>query len=121
MITYILKASIFKPNFVAISFFSLSSDEQQQERPLGERIAVIVGCSKQKLDYKAPASELYQGDMFKKSKVIAIKLQADFYILSAKHGLITGSKIIEPYETVIQTKKDKDQYLRGFFSHYIKK
>ena len=92
-----------------LSFFSFSLDGKQQERPLSERIAVIVACSKQKLDHKAPASELYQGDMFKKSKLIAIKLQADFYILSAKHGLITGSKIIEPYETVIQTKKDKDR------------
>ena len=92
-----------------LSFFSFSRDGRQQERPLSERIAVIVACSKQKLDHKAPASELYQGDMFKKSKLFAIKLQADFYILSAKHGLITGSKIIEPYETVIQTKKDKDR------------
>jgi len=92
-----------------LSFFSLSSDERQQEKPLGERIAVITACSKRKLDHKAPASELYQGDMFKKSKLIAIKLHADFYILSAKHGLIKGSKIIGPYETVIQTKKDKDR------------
>ena len=92
-----------------LSFFSFSRDGRQQERPLSERIAVIVVCSKQKFDHKAPASELYQGDMFKKSKLIAIKLQADFYILSAKYGLITGSKIIEPYETVIQTKKDKDR------------
>jgi len=98
-----------KDQTTLLSFFSLSSDENQQERPLGERIAVIVACSKQKLDHKAPASELYQGDMFKKSKLIAIKLHADFFIVSAKHGLIMGSKIIEPYNTVIQTKKDKDR------------
>ena len=98
-----------KDQTALLSYFSFSSDGKQQERPLSERIAVITGCSKQKLDHKAPASELYQGNMFKKSKLIAIKLQADFYILSAKHGLITGSKIIEPYETVIQTKKDKDR------------
>ncbi|MHA1500088.1 MAG: DUF6884 domain-containing protein [Promethearchaeota archaeon] len=38
-----------------------------------------------------------------------MKLEADFYVLSAKHGLIEGSKIIEPYDTIIQTKKDMDR------------
>ena len=92
-----------------LSFFSIVSDDRQQDRPLSERVAVITACSKLKLDQKAPASELYQGDMFKKSRHIAQKLGADFYVLSAEHGLIRGSKIIEPYETVIQTKKDKDR------------
>jgi len=92
-----------------LSFFSILPSEKQQDRPLCERIAVITACSKRKLDYEAPASELYQGDMFKKSRRIAMKLGADFHVLSAKHGLIEGSKIIEPYDTIIQTKKDMDR------------
>ena len=82
-------------------FFSFLS-----ETPIDNRIAVITSCSKTKLDHKALASEIYQGDLFKKSKLIASKLNADFYIMSAKHGLIKGDKVIKPYDTFIRTRED---------------
>ena len=44
--------------------------------------------------------------MFKKARRIAQKIHADFFILSAKYGLIGESKIIRPYDTVIRYKKD---------------
>ncbi len=56
--------------------------------------------------------------MFKKSRKIAIKLEADLFILSAKHGLIRGSQIVEPYESIIQTKKDAER-LRSNLSEKI--
>ena len=49
---------------------------------------------------------MYLGDMFKKTKRIAEKLQADFFILSAKYGLIEDTKVISPYDTVLQYKKE---------------
>jgi hypothetical protein len=71
-----------------------------------KQIVIITGCSVKKLNIKAPALELYQGVVFKKVKDLATSLGLDFMILSAKYGLIDGSEILSPYNTVIKKKED---------------
>ncbi|MHA1671974.1 MAG: DUF6884 domain-containing protein [Promethearchaeota archaeon] len=73
---------------------------------LNQQIVIITGCSVKKLTKKAPASELYQGVVFKKVKDLAKLLKLDFMTLSAKYGLLYGSEIIEPYDVVIKNKTD---------------
>ena len=80
--------------------------ESQKVQGETQKIAIITACSKQKLMRISLAKNLYQGDIFRKTKRIAEKLRADFYILSAKYGLIEDSKVIRPYNTVLQYKKD---------------
>ena len=92
-----------QPNL--FSFFS-NDAENQKVQDENQKIAIITACSKQKLMRTAPARSMYLGDMFRKAKRISEKLQADFYILSAKYGLIEDTKVIRPYDTVLQYKKD---------------
>jgi hypothetical protein len=57
----------------------------------------LIGCSKQKLDYSAPAKELYQGSLFKAARKYVEAKGYEWAILSAKYGLVDPNRIIEPY------------------------
>lgn len=60
----------------------------------------LIGCCKEKLDYVAPAKELYQSDLFKKSMNWITKPGRvdQWSILSSFHGLVLPDQIIAPYE-----------------------
>lgn len=60
------------------------------------RIA-ILGCSSSKLSRPAPAAELYQGPLFKKSLAYARATCDDVRILSAKHQVVRPETVLEPY------------------------
>lgn len=64
---------------------------------------IIIGCSALKLDYPAPAKDLYIGPIFKKLFNLANRIGGDIYILSSLHGLILPNTIIEPYEHGIKS------------------
>ena len=57
----------------------------------------LIACSATKLDKAAPACDLYQGQAFKAARKLAEKHSADYWILSAKHGLIHPDTVTEPY------------------------
>jgi uncharacterized protein DUF6884 len=73
--------------------------------PLAPRHGTIalVGCVKQKLDHAAPASELYTSTLFKREREWAIARCSQWFILSAKHGLIAPDTVIEPYELTLRS------------------
>lgn len=58
----------------------------------------FIACSFTKLDRAAPACDLYQGQAFKAARQIAEQNRADYWILSAKHGLIHPDTITAPYD-----------------------
>ena len=70
------------------------------------KVLVITSCSKKKLNYPTIAANLYQGTLFKKVKKFAKIINADFKIISAKHGLIDSRKKIEPYDQEIENISD---------------
>ena len=57
----------------------------------------LIACSATKLDRAAPARDLYQGQAFKAARQLAEKHNAEYWILSAKHGLIHPDTITAPY------------------------
>ena len=57
----------------------------------------LIACSATKLDRAASARDLYQGQAFKAARQIAEQNRADYWILSAKHGLIHPDTITAPY------------------------
>jgi hypothetical protein len=61
---------------------------------------VIIPCSAAKLNFAAPAAELYTGSMFKDSLETARKMFSDdkIFILSAKHGLVSLDTVLAPYD-----------------------
>lgn len=62
---------------------------------------IIISCGKRKRWTPAPALELYCGGYFLAMKrwALSITTRDRIYILSAKYGLIHGSKLIAPYES----------------------
>lgn len=70
------------------------------------KVLIITSCSKKKLNYPAIAANLYQGTLFKKVKKFAKIINADFKIISAKHGLIDSQDKIEPYDQEIENISD---------------
>jgi len=67
---------------------------------------VLLSCVSEKLDKPAPAKDLYQSDLFKKSLAYGESLKPDhMYILSAKHHLLPMTKTIAPYDLTLKNMK----------------
>lgn len=58
----------------------------------------LVACGATKLPYRAAARDLYRGGLFQKSAALAERTCAQWFILSAKHGLVAPDTMLEPYE-----------------------
>lgn len=67
----------------------------------GDNCLAVMNCASKKLSYTAPAKELYTGTVF---KVIQKYCETNFRyycIISAKHGMLLPTDIIDPYELYI--------------------
>jgi hypothetical protein len=58
----------------------------------------LVGCGKAKADKTAKAKDLYTGSLFRAARGFAEQCD-DWYIISAKFGLLSPEKKIAPYES----------------------
>ena len=65
---------------------------------------VLLSCTKSKLDYSAPAQELYSASpMFQKTLEYGKSLKPDkMFILSAKHHLVPLQKELAPYDKTLK-------------------
>ena len=59
---------------------------------------VLISCGKHKKRDRAKAADLYTSPRFRMSVGIARQLALPFSILSAKHGLLSPNKTVEPYD-----------------------
>jgi len=63
---------------------------------------VLISCVSKKLSESAKAKDLYISTLFKLNLKYAETLKPDaIFVLSAKHGLLSLSKKIEPYELTL--------------------
>jgi len=62
----------------------------------------LVSCSAQKLESEAKAEDLYVSPLFKKSKEWAKLAGGAWYILSAKHGLVSPEASLAPYDASLR-------------------
>lgn len=62
---------------------------------------VLVGCGAAKRDEPAAACDLYTSTYFALKREYAETVGDEWSILSAEHGLVRPSKVIEPYDTVV--------------------
>jgi hypothetical protein len=68
---------------------------------IAPRIA-LVSCVGQKKSKPSPAFELYQSAWFRKcDRYVASQNYAYKFVVSAKHGLISESQVVEPYEQTL--------------------
>lgn len=63
----------------------------------------LVACAAAKLDHPAPAKDLYVSSLFRKSRAYAERNADAWYILSAKHGLVSPAATIEPYDLTLNS------------------
>lgn len=63
----------------------------------------LIACSSKKLDEPAPARDLYQSALFRKSlSYVQEVLEPDCaFVLSAKHHLLPLDQVIEPYDVTL--------------------
>lgn len=81
----------------------------------GEKVLVLVGCSKKKADTCSPipAKDLYKGNLFRFTREFAELMGYDYRIISAKYGLIEPDTLIETYDQVLRSYKDADTLRPG--------
>jgi hypothetical protein len=68
--------------------------------------ACLIACASQKQAAAAPAQDLYQSELFRKSVGWMHRQNFDeWFILSAKHGLVKPEQILESYNSTLNTMK----------------
>ena len=69
----------------------------------------LVSCGKTKLPYAAPARDLYTGQLFRAARAYVEARGWQWWILSAKHGLLHPETIITPYDVTLTTMKHEQR------------
>lgn len=78
------------------------SDDQEPEGVAVIRVG-LVGCVKSKRPRPAPARDLYVSELFRGRRSYVERSCDQWFILSAKHGLIDPDAILEPYDESLTT------------------
>lgn len=84
----------------------------------------LVSCTKLKLDSAAPARELYQpSDLFRKAFAYAEAHYDKVFILSAKYGLVSPGKILEPYDESLNDmgKQQRDYWAWKVYNQLVER
>ena len=69
----------------------------------------LIACSSKKTEHGSQAANLYTSDLFRKSKAYASIISDRWYILSAKHGLLSPHEVIEPYNVTLNEMNKKER------------
>jgi hypothetical protein len=69
----------------------------------------LVGCGKTKTAHPAPARRVYTGGLFVAARryveaAVAAGLYDAWYVLSARHGILTPDQVVGPYEATMGAK-----------------
>jgi hypothetical protein len=70
--------------------------------PVSDRRIGLVGCVKRKLAQAAPARDLYVSDLFLGRRAFVERTCDRWFILSALHGLVDPSRVLEPYDRTLK-------------------
>ena len=65
------------------------------------RKIVLVACVKEKNARPMPARDLYSSDWFQKASAYAERMADEWYVLSARHGLVAPDTVIAPYDETL--------------------
>lgn len=64
----------------------------------------LVGCVKKKRDEAVPACDLYVSPLFRGRRAYVEATCDRWFILSAKHGLLSPSEVLDPYQDSLKEK-----------------
>lgn len=82
-------------------------------------LILLVSCGKRKSDIRCQAKEMYNSFRFQRIKDIAESLGIQWYIMSAKYGLLNPESIIEPYDMCLTN--CSDEYQQQWARHIVDK
>jgi hypothetical protein len=74
-----------------------------------QRTLVLVACCGPKLKGAHPAGDIYQSDLFLKSRAWAEREGDEWGILSAKHGVLMPETVIEDYNVTLNEMPSEDR------------
>ena len=69
----------------------------------------LVACGAKKKATAAPAKDLYNSSLFKKSKSFVESKCDKWFILSAKYGLLLPEQVVEPYNETLKSYSVKER------------
>src|SRR5438045_3747628 len=69
----------------------------------------LVSCSKTKQSVAAPARYLYTSELFKKASAYCEATYDRWFILSAVHGLVEPTQVVEPYDKTLKRISGKER------------
>lgn len=64
---------------------------------------VLVSCVSEKRTVPSPVRDLYTSDWFTKAARYADQVADEWYILSARYGLVHPDQVLEPYNATLKT------------------
>jgi hypothetical protein len=73
------------------------------------RTVVLISCSRKKKQTKDAASELYTSPRFRLSRSLADHLKLQYFVVSAKYGLLASTEVIEPYDVSLELFNDEQR------------
>lgn len=79
------------------------------------KTVVLISCGSAKQKIPCKAKDLYVGCLFKKAKQFAERSKCEWGILSALHGLIMPSQLLNPYNKTLPV-DGSQEYLDWVFS-----
>ncbi len=77
----------------------------------------LVACVKTKLPHASAAQDLYTSSLFRFARQYAELVADRWFILSAKHGVLEPTEVIEPYEQTLKTMRKAE---RERWSHRVR-
>ncbi len=73
------------------------------------RTIVLISCASKKVTHRAKAQDLYVSPLFSLGLRYARSLNPNaIYVLSAKHGLVSLDKELEPYDLTLNDMSARD-------------
>jgi cytoplasmic iron level regulating protein YaaA (DUF328/UPF0246 family) len=72
------------------------------------RSIAFISCVSKKTKESNMAQYLYNSPLFKKAALYAQKVASEWYILSAKYGLLHPKSVIEPYDETLNDMHSKE-------------
>jgi hypothetical protein len=86
-----------KPSTIDVRAATTSAGDTGRQRRIG-----LVGCVKQKAISARPAQDLYVSELFRGRRAYVERSCDEWWILSAKHGLVHPQEILGPYDETLK-------------------
>lgn len=82
------------------------------------RVISIVQCVSKKRKTPQPARNLYTSQLFENAAMYAEKISDEWFIISAKYGLVRPSDVLEPYDLTLKNMSafERRQWAKSVFS-----